>query len=195
MKNERSRDMYELINKKNIIPSSQVKWNTIFEPTHLNWSQLYNIPAKCCNNTKLHWFQYRLLHRNLATNDFLFKCNIKQDNLWNFCKRFPKKLEHIFWYCTLIMEFWEHIEMWVYERSNYLLNIDMQRAILGITNVTENNKPINYILILTRYYIYKCRINGNRPSITEWIKEVNFFIHVEKMIAIKTDRYPIFIKH
>ena len=51
------------------------------------------------------------------------------------------------------MEFWEHIEMWIYERSNYLLNIDMQRAILGITNVTENNKSINYILILTRYYI------------------------------------------
>ena len=85
--------------------------------------------------------------------------------------------------------------MWIYERRNYLLNIDMQRAILGITNVTENNKPINYILILTRYYIYKCRLNGNRPSITEWIKEVTFFIRVEKMIAIKTDRYPIFIKH
>ena len=196
LKNERgSRDMYELINKKNIIPSSQVKWNTIFEPIHLNWSQLYNIPAKSCNNTKLHWFQYRLLHRILATNDFLFKCNIKQDNLCNFCKRFPEKLEHIFWYCTLIMEFWEDIEMWIYEKSNYLLNIDMQRAILGITNVTENNKSINYILILTRYYIYKCRINGNRPSIAEWIKEVTFFIHIEKMIAIKTDRYPIFIKH
>ena len=60
--------------------------------------------------------------------------------------------------------------MWIYERSNYLLNIDMQRAILGVTNVTENNKPINYIFILTRYYIYKCRINGNRPSITEWTR-------------------------
>ena len=37
-KNEReSRDMYELINKKIITPSSQVKWNTIFEPVHLNW--------------------------------------------------------------------------------------------------------------------------------------------------------------
>ena len=77
--------------------------------------------------------------------------------------------------------------MWIYERSNYLLNIDMQRA----TNVTENNKPINY----TRYYIYKCRKNGNRPSITEWIKEVTFLYILKKTIAINYDRYPIFIKH
>ena len=162
MKNERGRrDMYQLINKKNIIPSSQVKWNKIFEPTHSNWLQLYNIPAKCSNNTKLHWFQYRLLHRILATNDFLFSVTLNKIIYVTFANVPPEMFEHIFCHCTLIMEFWERIEMWIYERNNYLLNIDMQRAILGVTNVTENNKPINYILILTRYYIYKYRINGN----------------------------------
>lgn len=189
------RDMYQVLNKKEIIPNSQIKWNRIFEIPHLNWHQIYSIPAKCCNNTKIHWFQFRILHRILATNDLLFKCNIKQDNLCSFCKKFPEKIEHLFWQCNIVMKFWEMIERWIYEKNNYLLNVDKQRAILGIMNVNEYNKPINYILILTRYYIYKCRINDKQLNLLAWIHEVKFFIQIEKMIAIKTDRYHKFIKY
>ena len=78
--------MYQVLNKKEIIPNSQIKWNRIFEIAHLNWHQIYSIPPKCCNYTKSHWFKFRILHRILATNDLLFfKCNIKQDNLCSFC--------------------------------------------------------------------------------------------------------------
>ena len=51
------------------------------------------------------------------------------------------------------------------------------------------------ILILTRYYIYKCRINNKQLNLLAWIHEVKFFIQIEKMIAIKTDRYYKFIKY
>ena len=90
----------------------------------------------------------RILHRILATNDLLLKCGINQDNLCTFCKRFPEKIEHLFWYCNTIMEFWENIENWIYEKNQYLVNIDKKRAIFGICNQNEFNKPINYILIL-----------------------------------------------
>ena len=43
----------------------------------------------------------------------------------------------------------------------FLLNIDIKRAIFGIVSSSVCNKPINYILILARYYIYKCRISNN----------------------------------
>lgn len=85
------RDMYQILNNKDHSPKSQVKWNEIFETVELNWNQIHNIPAKCCNNTKLHWFQYRIFHRIIATNGLLFKCNIKQDNLCTFCKNVPEK--------------------------------------------------------------------------------------------------------
>ena len=66
------------------------------------------------------------------------------------------------------------------KKNNYLLNVDKQRAILGIMNVNEYNKPINYILILTRYYIYKCCINNKQLNLLAWIHEVKFFIQIEK---------------
>ena len=109
---------------KEIIPKSQIKWNVVFGNETLDWCQIYKIPAKSCINTKLHWFQYRILHRILATNDLLLKCGIKQDNLYTFCQRVPEKIEHLFWYCNIVMEFWENIENWIYEKNQYLANID-----------------------------------------------------------------------
>ena len=74
------KDMYKVLNEKEIIPKSQIKWNMVFGNETLDWCQIYKIPAKSCGNTKLHWFQCRILHRILATNDLLLKCGINQDN-------------------------------------------------------------------------------------------------------------------
>ena len=54
----------------------------------------------------------------------LLKCGIKLDNLCTFCQRVPEKIEHLFWYCNIVMEFWENIENWIYEKNQYLVNID-----------------------------------------------------------------------
>ena len=67
------------------------------------------------------------------------------------------------------------------KKNQYLVNIDKKRAIFGICNQNEFNKPINYILILTRFYIYKCRINNKELNIATWVKEMNFFLHIEKI--------------
>ena len=193
--NKGCKDMYKILNEKEIIPKSQIKWNGIFETENLDWCQIYKIPAKSCGNTKLHWFQLRLLHIILATNDLLLKCGITQDSLCTFCRRVPKTIEHLFWYCNVVMEFWENIENWIYEKNLYLVNIDKKRALFGICNQSEFSKHINYILILTRLYIYKCRINNKGLNIAEWVKELKFFIHIEKKIAMKADRFPKFIKY
>ena len=93
------------------------------------------------------------------------------------------------------MEFWENIENWIYEKNQYLVNIDKKRALFGICSQSEFSKPINYVLILTRFYIYKWRINNKGLNIAEWVKELKFFIHIEKKIAIKADRFPKFTKY
>ena len=93
------------------------------------------------------------------------------------------------------MEFWENIENWIYEKNQYLVSIDKKRALFGICNQSEFSKTISFILILTRFYIYKCRINTKGSNIAEWVKELKFFIRIEKKIAIKADRFHKFTKY
>lgn len=188
-----SKDIYRILNEKNIITKSQQKWEREFQDIELKWKVLYSIPAYCCSNTKLHWFQYRILHRILATNNLLWKYKIKRDNLCSFCKKFPETLEHLFWYCDEVQDFWEKIETWIAEKSEFVVNINEYGAIFGKNN-KNCNKPENYILILTRYYIYKSRINNTKLYLNIWKREVKCFIETEKMIAIKNSKYDKFYK-
>lgn len=195
MKNEKGcKDMYKILNEKVIVSKSQEKWGKTFENIELKWKLIYNIPVKCCNNTKLHWFQYRIFHRILATNDLLMKFKIKQDNSCSFCKQFPEKIEHLFWYCEIVQEFWDKIEYWISDKSEYIVNIHKHSAIFGIPFNKIFNIPVNYILILTRYYIYKCRIYNKQLNLKAWKNEVKNFLQIEKMVAIKNDNYEKFAK-
>ena len=181
--------IYKLITKKNVAPNSQQKWNRVFGNIHLSWKDIYTIPAKCCSNTKMHWFQYRIMHRIIATNDLLMKMNIRQNNLCTFCNLEIEKIEDLFWHCNIVNQFWETVEQWVLEKNNYMLNVDKYRAIFGIPNTSLAMIPINYILIVTRHYIYKCRISSSNLNHLSWANYVKKILELEKLIAIKNNKY------
>ena len=94
-----------------------------------------------------------------------------------------------------------------FDLQNFILlvrTVPFLRKIIFISSYTEKNnyfllyeliQDLPYILILTRFYIYKCRINNKGLNIAEWVKELKFFIHIEKKIAIKADRFPKFTKY
>ena len=187
-----SQDMYRLLVYKTVIPKSQIKWNQVFQNVDMNWKSIYTVSKICCRNTKLYWFQYRLLHRILATKYLLTKMNIEQNNLCTFCGEEVEKLEHLFWQCNTVNTFWENIEQWIYDQNNYLINIDKVRAIFGILNASKIYIPVNYILTVTRYYIYNCKLNENNLTIQGWQRFVKQYLEVEKMIAIKNDTYMQF---
>ena len=187
-----SQDMYRLLTYKTVSPKSQTKWNQFFLNTDLNWKTIYTIPKVCCKNTKVHWFQYRILHRILPTNDLLTKMNIKQNNLCTFCNEEIEKLEHLFWQCNTVNTFWENIQQWIYDKNDYLINIDKVRAVFGIQSSSKLSIPVNYLLTVTRYYIYNCRLNEHNLTIPGWQFFVKQYLEVEKLIAIKNDTYRKF---
>ena len=134
LKNKKgSKNINAIFYKKDVHIKSQIKWNNTFEYTSLNWKLIYNAPTKCLSNTKLHWFQYHILHRILATNDLLVKMKIIQNNLCSFCRALPETIEHLFWHCIVVTEFWESIESWLHETIQFSLNINKQTALFGTT--------------------------------------------------------------
>ena len=47
------------------------KWNNTF--LDLDWPAIYSSLKNSTSDTRLKWFQYRILHRVLTTNDYLYK--------------------------------------------------------------------------------------------------------------------------
>ena len=89
----------KLVEKKRKQPvNSQKKWSSdcmieINEP--IDWKAAYRLPFECTKISKLGIFQFKLLHRRLATNDFLKKIKLRDNDLCNFCQIEEETLIHL----------------------------------------------------------------------------------------------------
>ena len=83
---------------------SQNKWVQELGVQIDDWQNIYSSPFRTTRNTKLQNFQFKLSHRITATNSFLFKCGLKETELWAFCRETKESLLHLFWECTYIVK-------------------------------------------------------------------------------------------
>ena len=67
----------------------------------------YSLSFLCTKETKLREFQFKLLHRRIATNDFLHKIGLKPNQSGTFCGEATENLIHLFWKCKHTWTFWE----------------------------------------------------------------------------------------
>lgn len=64
----------------------------------IDWEMAYKLPFCSSKSTKLIIFQFKLLHtRRLATNDFLNKIGIRENDICTFCRTEKESLFHLFW--------------------------------------------------------------------------------------------------
>ena len=85
-------------------PTAVNKWNNIYN--NLNWRQIFGKCFKTTVDTRLRWFQTRLLHRQIATQKFLYSCKIADSPLCALCNEEIETIPHLFWQCNITNMFW-----------------------------------------------------------------------------------------
>ena len=68
---------------------SQSKWIADCEnyKNFIEWDKSYILPFYCTKETKLRNFQFKFLHRRIATNDYLYKIGISLTDICTFCEK------------------------------------------------------------------------------------------------------------
>lgn len=145
-----------------ILPDEKFKkWEEILETGIDDWSNYFMLSKKACKDTYLANFQYKLLHRIIPTNSFLFKIKIKDTNLCTFCKIQEETIEHLFYECPLVHIFWvaftQHINRFY---VNFVLN--KKCIFLGCQ---DESLFLNFLLVVTKSYIYKSKFKSQVPNI------------------------------
>jgi len=87
-----SKEIYNIMVGKYFKTKSKDKWNSIFTFSNNKWKEIYTIPFKVTKSSSLQWFQYKINHRILATNEYLFKIGLKNSNKCYFCLTSVEKL-------------------------------------------------------------------------------------------------------
>ena len=102
-----SKNIYkEVRSKVEIIPTAQLKYSEEYN-YQLDWKEIYCIPFKVTVDSRSREFQFKVLHRYLATNKFLLKIGLVSSFLCTFCKRESESIEHLLIECDYSNKFWQ----------------------------------------------------------------------------------------
>ena len=179
-----------LITKRCTRPvKSQNKWIKdcgLIDVEDFDWESIYLLPRICTLSTKLRNFQFKFLHRRIATNSFLFKIKLSESNLCCFCQSAQETLLHLFWECPITEAFWNSVQQ-------FFVSVDLisasqvltLRQCLGLKG-EKSALLFNHCLLLGRFYIYSCKYKNIRPSSIEYVNQVKRNLKIEKHVSIIT---------
>lgn len=161
-----------------------VELNTDIEPKYLSYCfRKINHITYC---TKLRFFQYRMLGKTLTTNVKVSKWNEEVSDRCTFCKEKPETLYHLFIDCPCTKKLWKALTKWLGYFHDIKIILSKELIILCDSRI-RNAKLINFVLMVTKYYIYKTRSLGGKIKFIDLMVDINKFKQIELLIAKRND--------
>ena len=143
----------------------------------IDWEMACKLPFYSTKATKLIIFQFKLLHRRLATNDFLNKIGIRENDICTFCRTEKESLFHLFWSCSETSFFWQGFMKLLAENQIKLKSeILIPDIIIGLRSDTLSNTKQYFYFLVARYYIWSCRIKEVLPKIERFPSFLSFLV-------------------
>ena len=136
-----------------------------------------SLVPKTFGDTKIHYFQFRILHRIIGVNTLLYKMKIISSPMCTFCKSHDETIEHLFWHCPFVKSFWNNSSRLILKEP---FDFDEGSILFGYTpNVAH---PINFFILHGKYYVYSCKLNNCLPKANAFYFNFSFAIRVELYI-------------
>ena len=96
--------------------------------------------------------------------------NFTSSKMWNppyvFCNEEEESLEHLLYFCKSSTFFWKELLSWLADEANILLNVSHLDILFGKFDLDKDFLLVNHIILLAKYFIYKCKLSKPSPSLT-----------------------------
>ena len=191
----KSKDLYWLLIKelvKDHKPTSITKWRDTYNIEDNTWCCLFQIPFKSCQETLLQSFQYRIIHRILPCNLWLYmlKTSTSSDCEYRFCNNVDTDtIKHFLIDCSPVHDFWNSFVNWWNNLDFLKLNpLSELHILLGFTGNTQEETLLNFCLILGKYFIYTCKRNQCQIFFLNYLCQLKQKLTIREFICSKD--YP-----
>jgi len=179
--------------KNDTIPTAVSRWNDFFE--ELDWNEIF---LRCFKfaDIKLKWFQARLVHRLLPTRKYLYDCKLAEDPLCSFCNENVQTIQHLFWQCEIVQTFWSFFERHLYDNCSHCntLKLTEKLVLFGCNNNVVTDFGFDYILVVAKFFIYKCYMSGSLPNLQAFLAVLKRRHSELEYLAYVTGSYPDFTR-
>jgi exonuclease III len=176
----------------NILPHSQTKWNKdlTLQDNNVNWKKIYKLPFLITLDTRLRYFQYKLLHRILPTNKFLALIKIKDSDSCSLCGKNVESVLHLFVECEEVSQLWLDLQQWL-ALCGYIHIDHLQPSDIILGNPDEDIS-FNFTILIAKFVIYRCKFNNRKPTIAAVKAYLKYVMEIEKYIAVTNNKVDKF---
>ena len=137
--------------------------------------------------TKLQEFQYKVLTTSVITNITLKQWGILNTDLCTFCGQETETLCHLLWECNRSKEVWSFLQNEIRQIAGCGIRFSPSEIILGVRNNIPLKNIINFIFIVTKYYLYASRCLKINPTGQMAIQKIRNCREIELEIAIQNN--------
>jgi hypothetical protein len=174
-----------LVNRKFTFPEKTVsKWCSDIDVEYSvkTWQKINEKQFKCTIETKLRNFYFKLFHRILPCNEFLYRIGVIETDLCTFCEEAIETIYHYMCSCPLVVMFWQELLSWIKDTTSVCLELTPP-VLMFAENVKDKFQCVEYILLSAKYFIYVCRIQKKAPVIDYFLDQLKNEIKIEYEIA------------
>lgn len=152
------------------------------------WDSILDLIHTSSLSAKHSLIQLKVVHRVHFTRARLAKIYPNLDPLCPRCRGQPADLMHMFWLCPSLFTFWRTIFKAYSHMFGTRLDPDPVSALFGLTSKeslavlpTKAHVVIAFTSLLARRLILFKWKQNTPPSFSHWVKDVMYFLHLEKI--------------
>ena len=172
------------------VPEKQITfWNDLQDPTcnQPNWEKTHMNNFKSTISTRIRSFYFKLFHRAIGINDFLYKIKRKDSPNCSLCNKAPETYIHLFIECPVVKPIWDETVKAITQKINKPLSVSSFEKMFGY----DSDKFLTYLFLLLKYYVYICKFQNKPPSFEGYKAYTIVNKDLEYCIAKKNDKLPI----
>ena len=182
------RYVYDIISVNVMPDKSHEYWRDKLNlPLDFNWEKIHLLNFRCTIDSKLRSFYFKVFHRCIALNDFLFKIRRKDSPNCTFCNKREETIIHILCECDKVTPIWQYLLSVILKKHDPRFTLANCEKIFG----TCTDRYVSYLFLLLKYYIYLCKFQNNVPSITAYKSFVQNQKDTEHYLAKKRNKLPL----
>ena len=132
-------------------------------------------------------FQFKFIHRKIATQHFLCKIGISECCDCNFCESYPQTLNHLFLKCKFVCSLWNDIYSWLKSNNIRQRSFTDEEICFG-TLILDQFYLINTVILHAKYFIFSCKYQNTIPKFKPFLLSIRHLERTERIIALNKDR-------
>lgn len=161
-----SKVYYEFFSQNNSEPNCCEKWTKKLNE-EIPWNKIF-VKIHKIQDMKLKWLQIRIVHRIIATNVVLNAMGVTNTTNCMWCNDVKDSTEHFLWNCVHAQNFWTRLEKLFNEkcRNVSVLRFTQKLIIFGMEKHIKTDTVFDFILMLAKSYVYRCKIENVFPNVS-----------------------------